>query len=78
MTLVGLLDSAVGSIDLKLEVAHVGPHDYMRESHDHGDDEAGEHPQSHVLTLTDSFADFTRQRLLHGFTPKLYEASLYS
>ena len=32
---------------------------------------------SHVLTLTDSFADFTRQRLLHGFTPK-YEASLYS
>ena len=33
---------------------------------------------SHVLTtLTDSFADFTRQRLLHGFTPKS-EASLYS
>ena len=60
-----------------LEVAHVGPHDYMRENHNHGDDQAREHPQSHVLTLTDSFADFTRQRLLHGFTPK-YEASLYS
>ena len=64
-------------LGFKVEVAHVGPHDYMRESHNHGDDQAREHPQSHVLTLTDSFADFTRQRLLHGFTPK-YVANLYS
>ena len=62
---------------LTLEVAHVGPHDYMCENHNHGDDQAHEHPQSHVLTLTDSFADFIRQRLLHGFTPE-YEANLYS